>query len=133
MKTALLAFATLTLAAPAAHAEIFRCTFTEPFIGVTYDTSTQVMEIEDGVLEKTQKLRHVSFQVEGAGKFVMKDRKGQELLRLELSGAGSDGMSDTIYPYEGTGQRFGGSFPNGGVGGCSSSLLPTKELEEGAR
>ncbi len=112
------ALAISILASPSARAEKFDCGFTEPFLTVTYDTATQVLVIKDEVMNTVRTQRAISFSVAGPGIFLLRDSKGTEVARLELTHEGSDGMSETVYPYSVT----YGSW----TGGCESSLFRAK-------
>lgn len=124
---------TFTLAAllalgfvPAARAEKFTCSFTEPFYTITYDTSTQKLLSRNDSMETSKTYRNVSFQIVGAGEFRLSDSRGKELLSMKLTQEGSDGMSDIIYPFDAkTDELLGGA--NNGWGGCESSLLKNRE------
>lgn len=121
--TPVLALGLLCLA-PIAQAETFTCQFTEPFFTLTYATQSERLTRKSAD-ERPRVTKRVSFSITGPGAFVLKDRKGKELARLELSNKGSDGMGNTVYPYEIKLPDAGGA--NNGLGGCSSSLLPKKE------
>ena len=102
MKNILL-FAFLS-AATTVHADIINCSFTEPFFGLQYSTTTnELVRTEydfdkDKMVSKTTK--NVSFQIKGPGKFVLLSADKKEVLKLDLNFKGSDGMSDRNYPYD---------------------------------
>lgn len=120
----LFATATLMLFANVSHADIIKCNFTEPFITTTYSTTQSTLKIES-LGESTKVLKNVSFQIIGAGIFNLVDSKGHVVQKLTLNNNGSDGMSDTIYPYEV--QDFDMSGANNGIGGCSSNYLKSEQ------
>ncbi len=126
MKLSILSFAFL-LSMGVAQAESFDCTFTEPFVSVKYDTKSEVFIQRDNIVEKTTKIKNVTFTILGADKFVLKKDK-KVIATLTLNNNGSDGMSDTIYPYE-INLPIKGS--NGLTGGCSSSVLPEIRNQDG--
>ncbi len=110
-----------------AHADIIKCTFTEPFLDSTYSMTQQTLTYDTSFMtgEDNTKtvLKNVSFQIKGAGKFELVAKNGKVLQKLNLSFNGSNGMSDGIYPYEVEDKSdvFGGA--NGGIGGCVSNYL----------
>lgn len=121
MKLFLLALAVLGIS-PSVKAESFKCHFTEPFFTVKYSTDTKKMEQINDIEKKRVVHRNVEFKIESAGVFLLIDQKGKELARLTLSGKGSDGMSENIYPYEVKYALLGGA--NNGIGACESTMLP---------
>lgn len=91
----LLKFTTLIV-----HADIIRCSFTEPFVIATYSTNTQELIISYDVKYANSKtLKDVSLQIMGPGVFELWDAEQKVVQVLELSYNGSDGMSDYVYPY----------------------------------
>lgn len=126
MKT-LLTTTALLLAASVSQADIIKCSFTEPFINTVYSTTQSTLTISGFDIQK-QVIKNVSFQIKGPGSFDLIDNKGKVLQKLTLNFAGSDGMSDNVYPYEV--QDFSmHSYANGGYGGCSSNFLKTKNSD----
>lgn len=103
-------------------AEEFKCVFTEPFISFTYNTKTEKLIEEDAVSERKRVLKNIKFQIKDAGTFLLKDSSDNLIASLSLTNNGSDGMSDTIYPYE---AKFvkPSVFSMPIYGGCTSSLL----------
>ena len=113
---------TLLLIASVSQSDIIKCTFTEPFINTIYSTSQSTLTYSGYDIKKV--IKNVSFQIKSAGVFeLVKD--GQVLQTLTLNHNGSDGMSDTIYPYE---VKDNSPFmtANLGYGGCSSNQLKSK-------
>jgi uncharacterized membrane protein len=113
----------------AAQADVIQCGFTEPFVSTTYSMAQQTLTYKNDV-EKNQKvIKNVSFQIKDAGTFELVSKNGDVLQTIKLTNNGSDGMSDTLYPYE---VKDSGlvKFANGGIGGCSSNYLKTKQREE---
>ena len=100
-----------------AHADILVCHFTEPFYTLTYSMTQSKLTLESP--EQKSEIAKVSFQIAGAGDFELRDRNGAVAVKLLLNGAGSDGMSDAVYPYDAT------WVANGNLrGGCTSNFLP---------
>lgn len=105
-----------------ANAEVFSCTFTEPFVTASYDTASQTLTWQDSTDAATGgTIADLSFEVLGAGDFAVVDSHGGVVLSLKLTNEGSDGMSNTKYAYDG---RW---LTKGFVGGCVSSRLGTIE------
>ncbi len=124
MKTYAL-FAFLSVISMRSNAEVFVCTFTEPFIGFTYNTGAETLLEFDYVSQKSKFSTNVDFQINQAGAFLLKDKSGAVVAELLLNNKGSDGMSDAVYPYEVKYLGMDGSYAAHGLsGGCSSSLRP---------
>ena len=118
MRTAILA-ALASLALPAAaSADVIRCTFTEPFVSMTYSMTQSSIEVvtPDG----SEAIASVSFQILGPGQFALWDAAEAAVVTLSLDYRGSDGMSDTIFPYSAVRTWEGGDQH----GGCWSNHLP---------
>lgn len=124
MKKTLLALALFTsvFGFQQAHADIIVCKFTEPFVKVTYSMAQMSLTIEPAGEESTV-MRGVSFQILGDNKFELLAKDNSVLAKLELSGEGSDGMSDIVYPFDVKGFFFS-NLPQ--VGGCESNKLRAK-------
>lgn len=122
----LFATAALMLFANVSHADIIKCSFTEPFISSTYSTTQSTLTyIDHGDIEAKRVIKNVSFQIKGPGAFELVDSKGTVLQKLTLNNNGSDGMSENVYPYEV--QDLGMYGANNGIGGCSSNYLKTEQ------
>ncbi len=106
----------------AAQADIIRCGFTEPFITTTYSMTQQTLSYKEDGSGKVKVIKGVSFQIKDAGKFELVGKDGKVLQALKLTNNGSDGMSDTIYPFVVRDSVIGASAANSGVGGCSSNF-----------
>ena len=109
----------LSLGLPAAaQADVIRCTFTEPFISMTYSMTQSSIEVvtPDG----NETIASISFQILGPGQFALWDAAEAALVTLSLDYRGSDGMSDTIFPYSALRAGEGGEQH----GGCWSNHLP---------
>lgn len=89
-------------------AESIYCSFTEPFLTVSYNSDTNKVKVdspEDGSAEADA---HVEFQKGGILKITAEGIA--QYLEVNLTKEGSDGMSDFIYPFEGiiSQQMYGG-------------------------
>lgn len=138
-------------------ADVMYCTFTEPFINITFepetgkvaysgwDTITETPQNNSGViLEETNervltadgKLVPVvaagesvdQFYAIFGSKFELQNENGNVLMSLTLDMQGSDGMSDNQYPFSAV---YGGNF-----GGCETQRYPavnSVEIFEGLK
>lgn len=115
----------LILASSAAQADIIKCVFTEPLVGSTYSMSRSTLTYVD-FEQKKQEIKNVSFQIKSAGVFELVSKEGKVLQTLTLNNKGSNGMSDTIYPFD---VKDSGSemMPQGNYGGCTSNYLKATE------
>lgn len=105
----------------AAHADIIKCTFTEPFINSTYSMTQSRLTYQD-FEGRTRVYNNVSFQIKGTGRFELLTRSGRVIQSLRLNYQGSDGMSDRVYPYD-VQDNSGLMGANNGRGGCQSNYL----------
>lgn len=103
------------------------CHFTEPFLSITFDSQTgavtlvsaDVTDPDTGkpipeILAQGAKLRSVppdDYQPK-----LKLEKDGKTILELKLTGRGSDGMSENIFPFEG---KYGAL-----VGGCETGKYP---------
>ena len=116
-----LALALAFVVPAAASADIIKCMFTEPFMTTTYSMVKQSLTIEDNVMNTKQVIRNVSFQIKGPAQFELWSKNKTILQKLDLNFTGSDGMSDTTYPYS-------VQWLNKGLhGGCTSNFLHASE------
>jgi uncharacterized membrane protein len=115
----------LALAAPhPAAAEIFTCSFTEPWITLTYSTATRNVIRESVPSEgKMVAARHISLRRTGERTLSWLNARGAPIARLELTGHGSDGMSETLYPYSIRTTLIRGD------GGCTTSALKARRAK----
>ena len=121
--SAILTLATASIVA----AETFTCEFTEPWVTLTYSASSgRVMMKEDRARSGRIVARHVSLRHAGPGVILLFDARGAQVARLELTGKGTDGMSDKIYPYSITTHLIANSS---GSGGCYTTLLKSRIAE----
>lgn len=104
------------------HADIIKCTFTEPFWSLEYSTTTNDLKVTkagEGVngADLVEVTKAVSFQIKEAGKFELWDKSKKVILTLDLNWKGSNGKSDDIYPYDA--RLVEGNL----YGGCTSNFL----------
>ena len=122
-----LAIASALAFTASAHAEVFTCSFTEPYVTVTYTTGTQQLSIDTHGLEQDPPpQRHVGFLVLGPASFRLVDREGRTLADMWLNYKGGD-ESGAVYPYEMKFYKMSGA--NEGLGGCESLKLKKKPGE----
>ena len=101
------------------------CSFTEPFVTSTYNIEDSTLTYsEDGNGNMT--FTNVTFEIKAPGEFSLVGSDGKLLQALYLNNKGSNGMSDTIYPYEV--RDYSPIFAlKGNYGGCVSNHLPSQE------
>lgn len=120
-----------TLFTLSANADIITCGFTEPFLTTTYSMAQQSLTIKDDVSGESVVLKNVSFQIIAAGKFELRNQKGEVLQTLNLTNNGSDGRSDTVFPFEAVSsdkiQEFEGHKV---IGVCTSNFLKTTQPQQ---
>ncbi len=85
----------------AVKADVITCSFTEPFMTTSYDSSSKRMTVTYDVQKRRTVLDRLSMQEAARGVFEFRNANGQLVLRLKRTCRGSDGMSDRTYPYEG--------------------------------
>ena len=116
--------ATTLLLASISQADIITCYFTEPFTTSVYSMSKSTLSYKENVMGGTSVIKNVSFQIKSAGVFELVSKEGKVIQTLNLNNKGSDGMSDTTYPFD---VKDNDSMTNQGYGGCqSNSLKATK-------
>lgn len=98
MKSFILTTALLTLSG-AAHAETIYCSFTEPFLTVTYNSETNKVAVTSPDQGSGETTGHVTYQKGGIIKITADGIT--HYLEVNLTKEGSDGMSDFVYPFEG--------------------------------
>lgn len=131
-----LAFAATFAASLSSASEIYRCSFTEPFVSIAYDSASGTLTTStpdsyqmqpDGIATVVPVVENgVSFKVVSAGKFELVKSDGTTLYELELTNNGSDGMSDTTYPFD-VRAKTADMMPMDYLGGCSSTTLRPTE------
>lgn len=120
-------FAAITLS-QLAFADVIKCTFTEPYTDSTY-RMTQSSLAYKGDFGKTKVLKNISFQIKSAGVFELVSKEGKVLQTLTLNHKGSNGASDTIYPYE-VKDSSSVMTASSGYGGCvSNHLKPVEPMQ----
>lgn len=62
--------------------------------------SARTLTITGSETDQPLVMQRVEFTIRGPGTFTLADAQGKLVQRLVLSGKGSDGMSDRVYPYE---------------------------------
>lgn len=118
MKKVLFTSIVALLSSTVAHADIIECVFTEPFVKTVYSMTQSTLTITD--IDNKEVIKSVSFQIKSPSVFELVSKDGQVLQTLTLNQKGSDGMSDTLYPYDVKDTRFSDS-PQ--YGGCTSNYL----------
>ena len=81
-----------------AQADIVKCSFTEPFMTTSYDTSSQQMTVTHDVEKRRTIFDRISMREVKPGTFEFRNADGQVLQRVERSCRGSDGMSRNRMP-----------------------------------
>jgi uncharacterized membrane protein len=121
----LIALTALLVAGVSAKADIIKCSFTEPFYTITYTTGTRVLTVTNDVENKTEVYKNIGLLILGSDKFELRTTKNELVMSLAITGNGSDGMSETIYPYD---AKVEGMVKgaNNGIGGCESLRLKRK-------
>lgn len=118
--------ATTLLLASISQADIIKCSFTEPFVNTTYSTSKSELTYTGAYMKKFS-IKNVSFQIKSAGIFELVAKDGKVLQTLTLNNQGSNGMSDTIYPFE-VKDNTTILTANLGFGGCTSNHLKSNKM-----
>jgi hypothetical protein len=80
-------------------ARVITCSFTEPFVRTFYDSAHKTLKIVHDVVRAGQVQNGVTAKKISKTILELRNRKGEIVQRLEHSFQGSDGMSDTSYPY----------------------------------
>lgn len=120
-----LLIASTLLLASISQADVIKCVFTEPFIDTTYSMVQQTLTVRTAGDEKAPVvIKNVSFQIKGPALFQLIAKDGSILQTLTLNNKGSNGMSDTIYPYD---VKYGNTKQHALYGGCTSNYLKSKE------
>ena len=83
-----------------ATADVITCHFTEPFIETTYSTNTNDLVVTDESSNKIISTYKVSLQIIAGNKFELWNDKGAPVQKLEVNFKGSDGMSESTFPYD---------------------------------
>ena len=104
----------MTLIAQGAFAESIYCSFTEPFINVTFNSDTSMVKVvsaDEGDFEIK-----VDVEFQKGGKILLTDAEKTHSLLIDTTVEGSDGMSDYVYPFE-------ANLDGGMWGGCETDTL----------
>ena len=87
--------------APAvARAETLTCTYTEPFVNTVYQTGSRRLTLTRAVEKEVHRF-HVSARVRD-GHIELVNRPQALRQTMVRDGKGSDGMSDTVFPWSST-------------------------------
>jgi hypothetical protein len=137
---ALAAAGILTLVAAPAGAGTLTCSFTEPWFTIAFDSSTGVVTFvsPDEVDEATGKPKP---RVIAEGARIRRPSAWQDVPKLllekpgakpgdpfipvvemSITGDGSDGMSDFVFPFDGRYEQW--------VGGCETGKAPAYDMAE---
>jgi uncharacterized membrane protein len=81
-----------------AHAETYKCIWTEPFVEILFDQRTGTLEVIRNSNSADPQKMDVRHNTVGFGAFKIVDQNGAVLVHIE-PGQGSDGMSEIVYPY----------------------------------
>lgn len=111
-------FIAMIFIAGSANAESIHCSFTEPFISVTYNSDRNIVKLISPDSGTTELKGKISFQKGGILKISMEGLT--QSVEVNLNKEGSDGMSDFIYPFE-------GKLDDTLFGGCETDSL--KKIE----
>jgi hypothetical protein len=84
-----------------AEAEIIKCFYTEPFLTTAYSSNVDTLTIASGDGGQNPTVVKVSLQIVKPNLFELWNDKDEPVQRMELNFKGSDGMSDSVYPYDG--------------------------------
>jgi hypothetical protein len=115
-----------------ASADIIKCVFTTPPIGIQYSTNTRELimtyhNVADDGGNKVVTEKDVSFQIKDAGKFELWNSAKKVVMQLDLNWKGTDGASDAIYPFDAK------LVETEHFGACESNFLKSKIQEGDAR
>ena len=121
----MLAFIPMFLVSAAAHADVIKCFFTEPFVNSTYDTKKAKLVFKDSA-DRITIYPNATFEIKGPADFEIRAKDGTVLQTLKLDNQGSDGMSDFVYPYS-VKDDSGLTGSPSGYGGCESNHLKRTE------
>lgn len=133
VRTALAGAAALMMSSGAASAGVLTCHFTEPFFVVAFDSVTGVVTLTSPDESDPETGKIVPRVIAEGAKLTRSDAwvgyptltldAGEErILDIKLTGQGSDGMSETVFPMEGV---YGTN-----VGGCDATRAPAYDLYE---
>lgn len=127
------ALAALLCLSGSAAAGVLTCRFTEPFFVIDFDSATGIVTLASPDESDPETGRIAPRDIAEGAKLTRSDvwvgyptltldAGDQRILDLRLSGQGSDGMSETVFPMEGVYGTF--------VGGCEATKAPAYDLLE---
>lgn len=134
------AAALLAVMCTPATAGTLRCSFTEPFFDIEFDSAigkvvyTSPNEFEEGTGKTKPRVIAEGARIRRSGVwdtyetlFLETPGKGAEtppttIVEIKVTGRGSDGMSESVFPFEG---RYGAW-----IGGCEASKAPSYDAYE---
>lgn len=90
----------LATAPAASQAQSIACFYTEPFINTVFDPRGRTVMVTQAVKPGAEKIR-VSVR-KGAADLELSNRRRAFRQTMVKDGKGSDGMSDTLFPYSST-------------------------------
>ncbi len=105
-----------------AQAEVFECTLSEPALNVRYDSESERVTIKKDLLGQPDIKTDISFHILASNIYVLKSSDGKQVARITLSNNGTDGATETLYPFDIELNSLS-TLANRGIGGCSSTLL----------
>ena len=139
MKRTILALA-LALAASAAEAGTLRCSFTEPWFTIDFDSATGKVtyvspdEFDEATGQPKPRVIAEGARVRRPGAWqdvpkLVLEKPGKSLtdpyvpiVEMSVTGQGSDGMSDFNFPFEGKYEQW--------AGGCDTDKAPAYDMAE---
>lgn len=121
----LVSTAALLAVSTPALADKIDCSFTEPFFSVKIDDARKSVIVHDAIEKKSTsyKIRKIK-QTGRTTEILYGNQEELTTLVYTLDFKGSDGMSETIFPYSAE-TRTGDTRPH--FGGCSSAQFPATE------
>lgn len=105
----------ISLTATSVFAKTYVCHFTEPFLTVKYRVGFQALTVSGPDLKTSLNLNVERVTTTDGSLVMIIDTQGNSILNMKLTGQGSDGMSDTLYPFEG---RYTDKTGQTHIGGC---------------
>jgi hypothetical protein len=122
----------LALTAGESQADVLHCSFTEPFFTITFDSATgKVTWLSPDVFDESGKMvpetlaedaRLFVANPDGDGRTFLLGTDKKYLMQLRLTGEGSDGMSENIFPFEAKYYAH--------IGGCDTEKYPAFDTYE---
>ncbi len=103
----------------AAHAEVVKCYFTEPFISIDIDPAAETVAYTDNIENKTTIHNAELTYTDGVWSAAWGAGQNEKVEYYNDPKGGSDGMSDFLYPM--TGKTY---INHELIGGCSTDSQP---------